>query len=159
VRAARRAGRSLRVVSLDQNADMIDLARARSAGFPEIEFVRGDGTSLPFGDGAFDVTISAATLHHLEPPAAVIFLRELRRVARLTPIVADLRREPPAYLGARLIALISTNRLTKNDAPLSVRRSYTPAESVELARAAGWRAPAVRRTMWFRQLLRDAGAS
>ncbi len=155
VRAARRAGRNLRVVALDRSQSMIDLARARSSEFPEIEFIRADGTSLPFGDAAFDVTISAATLHHLEPPAAVPFLQELRRVARLTPIVGDLRRTPLAFAGARIIAAISTNRLTQNDAPLSVRRSYTPAESLALAQAAGWQHPSVRRTMWFRQLLCD----
>jgi ubiquinone/menaquinone biosynthesis C-methylase UbiE len=135
---------------------MLALAKANSATYPEIDFVRADGTLLPFGDGSFDAAISAATLHHCEPAAAVSFLRELRRVARVAPIVGDLRRTPAAYGGARIIALLSRNRLTKNDAPLSVRRSYTPREAYELALEAGWRRPSVRPTAWFRLLLYDA---
>lgn len=156
VRAARKLGKSIHVTCVDQNEHMVELARERCARYPEISFVHADGTALPFAGGSFDATMSAATLHHCEPDAAVAFLRELRRVAKVTPIVGDLRRAPPAYAGAHLIGFISRNRLTKNDAPLSVRRAYTPQEAYELARLAGWNAPNVRPTAWYRLLMFDA---
>jgi hypothetical protein len=83
-------------------------------------------------------------------------LRELRRVARVAPLVCDLRRSRAGYVAARAFAtLFGTSRLTKHDAPLSVRRAYTPAEALDLARAAEWRAPAVRPYPFFRMMLSD----
>jgi ubiquinone/menaquinone biosynthesis C-methylase UbiE len=156
-RAARSRGRNVRITCVDQSMQMIDLARANSLDFDEIDFVHADGTGLPFDTASFDIAMSSATLHHCEPDAAVAFLSELRRVAKLTPLVGDLRRTPLAYAGARAIATISRNRLTKSDAPLSVQRSYTPREAYELARSAGWKRPSVRPTAFFRMLLYDAG--
>ncbi len=55
-----------------------------------------------------------------------MLLRELRRVARLTPLVCDLRRSAVALAATWLWSRTSRNRLTRHDAPLSVRRAYTP---------------------------------
>jgi len=90
-----------------------------------------------------------------------VLLRELRRVARTTPIVCDLARSRAAYAGTWLVTRLSRNRLTRHDAPLSVRRAYTPDEALALARDAGWRGARVRREPFFRMTLTDepAGAS
>jgi hypothetical protein len=70
--------------------------------------------------------------------------------------VGDLVRSALAFAGTWLYAnLTSRNRLTRHDAPLSVRRAYTPAEAVALARDAGWRAPRVRAEPFFRMTLTD----
>ena len=83
-------------------------------------------------------------------------LRELRRVARIAPVVGDLDRSPLALAATALYARrVARSRLTRHDAPLSVRRAYTPAEALRLARAAGWRAPRVRREPFFRMTLLD----
>ena len=50
-----------------------------------------------------------------------------------------LRRSLLGYLGAwLLVRVVTRNRLTRYDAPLSVHRAYTCAEALALARAA-WR--------------------
>src|SRR5215475_4142972 len=51
------------VVGLDPVPELLELARARS--LPNTEFVEGDGTALPFPDGAFDLTGTHRTLHHV----------------------------------------------------------------------------------------------
>ena len=117
--------------------------------------MRADGGALPFGDGAFDVVICTLALHHFEPAGARALLRELRRVARIVPVVCDLRRSALAFAATWLWSRTSRNRLTRHDAPLSVRRAYTPAEALALARDAGWRAPHVRREPFFRMTLTD----
>lgn len=158
VRRAERIGRTLRVTCLDHSAQMLAIARERTGAHPRLSFVEADGGSLPFADGAFDIVTCNLALHHFEPEAAVRLLAEMRRVARVTPLVCDLRRSPAGYLAALAFAYATTsNRLTRNDAPLSVRRSYTPGEASELALRAGWRNPSVRRTPFFRMMLRDAG--
>lgn len=154
--AARRRGRTLAITCVDTSEAVLALARERARD-RALSFVRADGTRLPYGDGAFDVAMCNLTLHHLDPQPAVRFLRELRRVSSISPLVNDLRRSFGTWLGAWCWSrLCSRNPMTRHDAPLSARRAYTPAEALELARAAGWRNPAVRRARWCRMVLFDA---
>jgi ubiquinone/menaquinone biosynthesis C-methylase UbiE len=157
--SARRGGKRLAVTCLDNNETLVALARDRNAGDPDMTFVCGDGTALPFADGAFDVAMCNLALHHFAPDAAIALLRELRRVSRLTPIVTDLSRSRLTLLAAyAFIAFFTRNRLTCNDAPLSARRAYTQAEAVELARRAGWRNPRTQSHRGIRMILRDDAA-
>jgi len=155
VNDAHRRGAAVRVTCLDANDQMLAIARRATHDHPALEFVRGDGESLPFDDGAFDVVTCTLALHHFEPAAARALLRELRRVARITPLVCDLRRSDVAFAATWLWSRASRNRLTRHDAPLSVRRAYTPGEALSLAREAGWRAPRVHREPFFRMTLTD----
>jgi SAM-dependent methyltransferase len=156
VRDGRRRGLDVRATCLDRSAAMLAIARQRTGGEERLTFMTGEGTRLPFDDASFDVVTCTLALHHFEPPAASVLLGELRRVARATPVVGDLARSPLAYAGTWLYAHVaSRNRLTRHDAPLSVRRAYTPHEALDLARAAGWRAPRVRREPFFRMTLVD----
>jgi len=154
-RTARAQGRSVRVTCLDVNPDVLAIARKRH-GDPDLQFVTGNGESLPFEEASFDVAMCNLTLHHCDPGAAVALLRELRRVARVAPVVTDLRRSRAAWAGAALLVSIFTrNRLTRHDAPLSVLRAYTPLEALALAREAGWKNPRVRRMPFYRMVLWD----
>lgn len=156
LREARKRGRSLAVTASDYSDAVLAIARRRSAADASIRFERADARALPYGDGSFDVAICNLALHHFEPPEAVQVLRELRRVSRQTPLVSDLVRSRAGYAAAFAYAhLIARNRLTKHDAPLSVRRAYTPAEVSQLARQAGWPSPVVRRSPFFRMLMTD----
>ncbi len=119
--------------------------------------VAADALALPFADGAFDVVVSVLTLHHFGPDAAVRVLREMRRVAALGIVTSDLRRCRSGLWGARLFAhtIWRGNRLTRNDAPLSVRRSYTASEVRHMAEAAGCERAAVEHHFPFRLLLSE----
>ena len=152
--AARRGAR-VAVTCLDRSEQMLAIARRRTQNHPALTFVRAEGEALPFGDAAFDVVTCTLALHHFEPAAARALLHELRRVARLSPVVCDLRRSATAFGLTWLWSRTSRNRLTRHDAPLSVRRAYTPSEVLALARAAGWRSPRVRNEPFFRLTLSD----
>jgi ubiquinone/menaquinone biosynthesis C-methylase UbiE len=155
VRDGERRGVPVHVTCLDVSEQMLTIARRTTGAHPALAFVRGDGESLPFADGAFDVVTCTLALHHFQPDGARALLRELRRVARISPVVCDLRRSAVAFAGTWLWSRTSRNRLTRHDAPLSVRRAYTPDEALALARDAGWRAPRVRRAPFFRMTLTD----
>ena len=158
VRDAARRGVRVHVTCLDHSEQMLAIARRATAADPALSFVRADGAALPYADGAFDVVTCTLALHHFDPDGARALLRELRRVARVSPVVCDLRRSPVAFAATWLWSRTSRNRLTRHDAPLSVRRAYTPDEALALARAAGWRAPRVRREPFFRMTLTDEAA-
>jgi ubiquinone/menaquinone biosynthesis C-methylase UbiE len=90
--------------------------------------VCGDALALPFRDDSFDVVGSSLFVHHLEPEQLAAFVREGLRVARYAVIVNDLVRNPVhlalVYAGFPLYR----SRLTRHDAPASVRRAYTSEE-------------------------------
>ena len=132
---------ALSVTALDLRPEVLDAARALRPELertPGLTLALGDGGSLPFDDRAFDIAHSSLVLHHLDPDAAVAFLRELARVSRLGVVVNDLSRAPLHWLGAVAIGHCCTgNAYTRNDAPLSVRRAYTVPEVERLLRSAG----------------------
>ncbi len=127
-----RSGRRLRVTGIDSRQEVLDAARARDPRLdrsPDLELVVSDGRLLPWPDRSFDVVHASLVVHHLEPPDALAFLREAARVARLGVVVNDLVRARHHWLGARLLLpLMTRNRFTRHDGPLSVQRAYTRME-------------------------------
>jgi ubiquinone/menaquinone biosynthesis C-methylase UbiE len=140
---AARAGRELRVTAIDERSEVIEAARIARPGIETIaglELVVGDGRSIPYPDGAFDIAHTSLVVHHLDPADAVALLREMARVSRRGVVVNDLVRGRLYLAGAWLLShLVSGNRLSRNDAPLSVRRAYSRSELRALIDEAGLR--------------------
>ena len=129
---ARRNRRRLEIVAVDSRAEVLEAARTVRPGLARVGgLVLGvsDGRSLPHADQAFDIAHTSMVVHHLAPDEAVALLREMARVARLGIVVNDLDRGRAHWIGAWLIShLLTRNPYTRRDAPLSVRRAYTPGE-------------------------------
>ena len=143
VRRARTRRRRVHALGIDSRPEIVAAARrARAADATDdgIDLRVGDGRSLGYADRSFDVAHASLVLHHLDPPVAVDLLREMGRVARLGVVVNDLDRTRVGWLGAWLLGhLLTANRYTRHDAPLSVRRAYRAPEAVALLHAAGLR--------------------
>jgi ubiquinone/menaquinone biosynthesis C-methylase UbiE len=76
---AARVGSGGRVVGIDSSEQLIDRARAISAGLP-VEFLHGKAGELPFADDTFDVVRSERVIEHVpSPPRA---LGEMLRVLK-----------------------------------------------------------------------------
>ena len=159
VRHARRVGLEARVIAVDLDPAVTDLAARAVAGHRGIRVIRADALSLPFRDGAFDVVTASMFLHHFDGPGIVRLLAEFRRVARRAVVINDLRRHLLPwgfiYLAARL-----TRRapMYVHDAPLSVLRGFTDEELASAAREAGVSEPRVERRWPFRLVLTLPGA-
>lgn len=126
------AGRSVRATGIDVRPEVIAVARRRLGDRP-VDLRVADGLRLPFDDRSFDVVHASLVLHHLEEGEAIALLAEMARVARLGVVVNDLARARVHWLGAWLIGhLLTTNRLTRADAPTSVRRAWTRTELLRL---------------------------
>ena len=141
IERGRAAGRLVRVTGVDDRPEVLEaatLADPRVTATGELTLHVADGRSLPFADGSFELAHASLLVHHLEPDAARRMLAEMARVARLGVVVNDLVRGRRTLLGAWLLSRVATrNRLTRNDAPLSVRRAYSFAELTALMAAAG----------------------
>jgi SAM-dependent methyltransferase len=148
---ARRRGCRLRWVGVDLSAQMVALAAPGEDG----SVVQADALHLPFGGGEFDAVTCTLTLHHFDDRGAQALVREMARVARILVLVNDLERNMVNRAGARLLALTlwRGNRITRHDGPLSVRRSFTPGELLDVGRRAGLRLPVVRRHFPWRLIL------
>src|SRR5713101_3410739 len=90
--------------------------------------VAADALVLPFRDASFDLVSSTLFVHHLSPEEFVQFVNEGLRVCRVAALINDLVRHPLhlslVYAGLPLYR----SRLTRHDAPASVRQAYTPGE-------------------------------
>ncbi len=77
-----------------------------------------------------------------------MFVSELARVSKVGWTITDLRRSRASY--ALMRALAATvwrgRRLPRADAPVSVLRSFTPAEALGLAASAGCRGAVLERS-------------
>jgi ubiquinone/menaquinone biosynthesis C-methylase UbiE len=138
---ARTRRRSLRIVGLDSRQEVLDAAVRAAPAVRTTDGLTmrlGDGRSLPYPDDTFDIVHASLVLHHLDGDDAPALLREMDRVARLGIIVNDLDRSRPAWIGAWLLGhLLTGDRYTRHDAPLSVRRAYRASETVAMLRACG----------------------
>ncbi|HYY68800.1 MAG TPA: methyltransferase domain-containing protein [Terriglobales bacterium] len=94
--------------------------------------VAGDALALPFRDSSFDLVGSSLLAHHLEPRELMDFINEALRVARLAVLVNDLRRSPVHLALTYVGSVLYRSRLTRHDAPVSVRRAYSADELREL---------------------------
>ena len=144
---------AIQIIATDLHPDILAVAGSAAwAGGIIVE--AADARSLSYRDDAFDVVTLSLALHHFEPADAVLVLREMARVGRKALIVSDLERSRLGYAGAWLFShLLTTNPMTRNDAPLSVRRAYTRQEALALAHAAGWHGANVKAVVPFRLLL------
>lgn len=77
-----------RVVGIDADPDLIEVARDRhpGEGTVELDYRTGDATDLPFADDTFDLVFTRFLLAHLPEPEAAV--REFRRVCRPGGLVA-----------------------------------------------------------------------
>jgi SAM-dependent methyltransferase len=77
------------VVALELVPELLEEGRSRADRHPNVSFVEGDVTALPFADGDFELVGALMLLHHVARPE--VAMAELVRVTRLggTLLVVD----------------------------------------------------------------------
>jgi ubiquinone/menaquinone biosynthesis C-methylase UbiE len=94
--------------------------------------VAADALALPFSDNTFDVVSSCLFAHHLSPGELPAFVAEALRVSRHAVLINDLIRHPVHLALVHAGTPLYRSRITRNDAPASVRQAYTMLEMSEL---------------------------
>ena len=120
------AGIQVEVTLLDRAATHL------TNGNPRV--VAADALALPFSDGSFDLVSCSLFIHHLPPDEVVRFVNEGLRVCRAAVLINDLIRHP-AHLGLVYAGMpLYRSRITRHDAPASVRQAYTLDEMNDMLR-------------------------
>ncbi len=100
--------------------------------------VVGDAKRLPFRSSAVDVVTSSHFFHHFDDNENEEILRESLRIARGGVGMTDTRRHYAPLLFVQLLAALRlVGRITRTDAPGSIRRGYTLDEVRQLGRSIG----------------------
>jgi SAM-dependent methyltransferase len=123
------AGRCDRVLAVDLSSRMVEVARRRSAGYPNLGHLVADAATWPFQPGRFDCVASIAAAHHLPlvpllarmrdglAPGGTLLLLDIYRPR--SP--ADLAVSLLAVAAARVLRLRHTGRLGD---PPELRRAW-----------------------------------
>jgi SAM-dependent methyltransferase len=129
-----REGLQLEVTLLDRAASHFDGAAKLpfQQNSNHARSVVGSALSLPFRDCSFDLVGSVLFAHHLGPDDLVRFVNESLRVCRQAILINDLIRDPIHLALVYSGFLLYRSRLTRNDAPASVRQAYTQNEMREI---------------------------
>jgi len=153
LRFGTRYGETLHL-AMDRQPAVARIAAAGLSPDQPVRVVIGDGVSIPPADRSVDVALSSTTLHHLDTPVAVRFVGELARVAREIVVVGDLERHLLALFGAHILARTWWRRSPyRFDGPISIRRSFTADELLDVGREAGLSNARVYRHFPFRLTL------
>ena len=150
---ARRIGCHVKVRAVDMQPATLEIARQRSALFPEISYVQGDIRSFEPGE-QFDIVLCSLALHHFAWQDAVEILQRLNRLSNRAILISDLARSVSGILGVYLItSTLYRHRMTKFDGRLSIRRAFSFGEMRRLAIEAGWEGFGHRRFLVSHQAL------
>jgi SAM-dependent methyltransferase len=90
--------------------------------------VVGNALALPFREASFDLLCCNLFAHHLSPQELLQFVDDALRICRIAVLIDDIVRHPLhlalVYAGLPLYR----SRMTRHDAPASVRQAYTSDE-------------------------------
>jgi ubiquinone/menaquinone biosynthesis C-methylase UbiE len=131
------ASRDLSADGIHLDVTLLDRAPTHLPANGTARKVAADALSIPFSDRAFDLVSCTLFLHHLAPDEVVNFARESLRVSRIAVLVNDLVRHPLHLALAYAGLPIYRSRITRNDAPASVKQAYTIQEMSGFFRTAG----------------------
>ena len=98
----------------------------------QVHAVAGDALTLPFREESFDLVSCNLFAHHLSPLQTVQFANEALRTCRIALLVNDLVRHPLHLALAYASLPLFRSRLTRHDAPASVRQAYTLREMQDI---------------------------
>jgi SAM-dependent methyltransferase len=117
---------------------------------PSMPRVAGDARHLPFAQDSFDLVSSCLLVHHFAPQDLLRFANEALRVARIAVLINDLIRHPLHLALACAGWPLYRSRLTRHDAPASIRQAYTPREIEQILKSTSAAGVVIMRHALFR---------
>jgi len=120
----RKKGYKFKLIGIDANQDTIDYANELSENYPELTFRNEDIFSDEFQKINYDIALTTLFLHHFKEEEIVDLLSSLSNKATLGIVVNDLQRSEIAYGLFKLLGLVISNYMIKQDGLTSILRAF-----------------------------------
>jgi 2-polyprenyl-3-methyl-5-hydroxy-6-metoxy-1,4-benzoquinol methylase len=139
----------------DLKKDCITYANLHSRDFKTISYHEGDyKLRLTQNELQYDVISNALFCHHFKDEQLIEMLKLMQYHCKLGFIINDLQRHWLAYYSIKILtALFSKSYLVKNDAPLSVARSFKKSDWEKLLAKAGIEGASIKWSWAFRYVI------
>lgn len=151
VRWARKKGWDLRILAVDSFGRIVQMARERQQGYPEISFdVRDLNDSRFLQAQQFDYVISSMSLHHEPDDRVRLMLKTANRLARRGIFIMDWLRDIRVRWAIAWLASLYKSETLSHDAPLAIEKGFSMKELVKLAKDLGLDYAVIRRHFGYR---------
>ncbi|WP_430467150.1 methyltransferase domain-containing protein [Winogradskyella ouciana] len=124
---------SFRLIGIDANQDAIAYATELSSEYPNITFKSIDIFSDQFETLNFDIALTTLFLHHFKEEEIKKLLKKLYANANIGLVINDLQRSKLAYGLFKLLGLVITNQMIKQDGLTSILRAFKREELEEIS--------------------------
>jgi 2-polyprenyl-3-methyl-5-hydroxy-6-metoxy-1,4-benzoquinol methylase len=153
-----RENKPVRFIGIDMNPECIAFARQQYPDLP-CEWICSDYALVDFKEDKPGIIFSSLFCHHFTDEQLVFMLQWLRSNSRVGFFINDLHRHWLAYYLIKYITkFFSKSWLVKNDASLSVARSFRKEDWARLFNEAGISGYTIRWQWAFRYLVTCASA-
>lgn len=137
---AKKRNITVKLTGIDATHSAVEYATAKSADYPEIDILLANVIDELEKIPQSDIVISTLFTHHFDDQAWVNLVTNMYFSARKTVIINDIHRHWFAYYSINLLTrFFSKSKMVKNDAGLSVLRSFKKSELKALLAKAGIR--------------------
>ncbi len=131
-------GKQISFIGIDANKNIIDLAKDKLVDLEQVKWRVQNVFDPQFSEEMVDIATCTLFAHHFTEDELVGLLKGLRKKSRLGVIINDLHRHPIAYYSIKILTgLFSKSPMVKNDAPLSVMRSFSRKDWINVLHRAG----------------------
>ncbi|HVU26406.1 MAG TPA: methyltransferase domain-containing protein [Verrucomicrobiae bacterium] len=134
---ARKRQLPITITAVDNNSEILSIARESCRDWPEIRLEQHDLRALPYAPESFDLVLCSLALHHFDLADAVAILRRIQELACVGYIVNDLRRNWFCIWVTNLLTpFLTKSSAFRRDAAQSCRAAFTVRELRSLAEQA-----------------------
>lgn len=136
---AENKGYPLKFIGVDANPNIIGMAKAHfQKSGQKTTFKIGNVFDQGFLDQPVDICTCTLFAHHFSDQELTSLLKNLKNNTKLGIVINDLHRHPLAYHSIRwLTRWFSKSEMVKNDAPISVLRSFSKKDWENILKASG----------------------
>lgn len=132
---ARKRKQSIQLIGIDANPNIVDFARSNTAAYPEISYKAINIFSEEFSSLRYDIATSTLFTHHFKDEELTALFNTIKTQASVGMVINDLHRHWFAYHSIKLLtAAFSRSEMVRNDAAVSVLRSFHKKEIEEILR-------------------------
>ena len=135
---ARKRRLPIELTGIDANPHIIQFAKRNTKDYPEITYRCLNIFSEEFKQLQYDIATSTLFTHHFDDQQLTSIFKTINHNARLGMVINDLHRHWFAYHSIKtLTATFSKSEMVKNDAAVSVLRSFRKTELENILNQSG----------------------